>query len=204
MKKKTLILLAAATLVLSGCGLSGQSGWGSILSSAANGETIGNVITSVLGLTKVTQQDIIGKWTYYQPGCAFTTEQLLQKAGGEVVAADIKTRVKPYYDKVGVSSANTQLTFTEDGKFSAVVAGKQFSGTYTYDEATAKISMKSLLFTVNCYAKKNAGSMAYLFEASKLLNVLQLLSTLGGSSELSAIGDLAKQYDGVRIGFDMK
>lgn len=201
MKKKTLILLAAVTLVLSGCGLTGQSGLGGIL---GNGETIGNVITSVLGLTKVTQRDIIGTWSYYQPGCAFTSEQLLKKAGGEVVAAEIKSKVKPYYDKAGVSSSNTQVSFGEDGRFSAVIAGKQFSGTYTYDEAQSKISMKSLLFTVNCYPKRNAGSMAFLFEASKLLTVLQGLSALNGSVELQNIGELAKQYDGVRIGFDMK
>lgn len=203
MKKKTLIFMATVVLVLSGC-MSGQSGLSGILGTVTNGETIGNVITSVLGLTKVTQRDILGTWKYYQPGCAFTSEQLLKKAGGEVVAAEIKTKVKPYYDKAGVSSSNTQITFSEDGKFSAIVAGKQFSGTYTYDEASAKISMKTLLFTVNCYAKKNAGSMGFLFEASKLLTVLQMLSALSGSSDLSAIGDLAKQYDGVRIGFDMK
>ena len=203
MKKKTLIFMATVVLVLSGC-MSGQSGLSGILGTVTNGETIGNVITSVLGLTKVTQRDILGTWKYYQPGCAFTSEQLLKKAGGEVVAAEIKTKVKPYYDKAGVSSSNTQITFSEDGKFSAIVAGRQFSVTYTYDEASAKISMKTLLFTVNCYAKKNAGSMGFLFEASKLLNVLQMLSALSGSSDLSAIGDLAKQYDGVRIGFDMK
>lgn len=203
MKKKTLIFMATVVLVLSGC-MSGQSGLSGILGTVTNGETIGNVITSVLGLTKVTQRDILGTWKYYQPGCAFTSEQLLKKAGGEVVAAEIKTKVKPYYDKAGVSSSNTQITFSEDGKFSAIVAGRQFGGTYTYDEASAKISMKTLLFTVNCYAKKNAGSMGFLFEASKLLNVLQMLSALSGSSDLSAIGDLAKQYDGVRIGFDMK
>ena len=201
MKKKTLILLAAVTLVFSGCGLTGQSGLGGIL---GNGETIGNVITSVLGLTKVTQRDIIGTWSYYQPGCAFTSEQLLKKAGGEVVAAEIKSKVKPYYDKVGVSSSNTQVSFGEDGRFSAVIAGKQFSGTYTYDEKQSKISMKSLLFTVNCYPKRNANSMAFLFEASKLLTVLQALSAFNGSVELQNIGELTKQYDGVRIGFDMK
>lgn len=201
MKRKTLILLAAATLMLSGCGMTGQSGLGGIL---GNSETIGNVITSVLGLTKVSQRDIIGNWSYYQPGCAFTTEQLLKKAGGELAAAEIKTKVKPYYDKAGVSAENTKISFGEDGRFTAVIAGKQFSGTYTYDEAQSKISMKSLLFTVNCYAKKNAGSMAFLFESSKLLTVLQGLSAISGSTELQTIGELAKQYDGVRIGFDMK
>ncbi len=201
MKKKTLILISAAILTLSGCGLTGQSGLGGIL---GNGETIGNVIKSVLGLTKVSQKDIIGTWNYYQPGCAFTSEQLLKKAGGEVIAAEIKTKLKPYYDKAGVSSSSTSVTFGEDGQFHATVAGQTFSGSYTYDEATSKISLKTLFLTVNCYAKKNSGSMAYLFEASKLLNVLQMLSALGGNSDLSAIGDIANQYDGVRVGFDMK
>ena len=86
--KKAIILLAAATLTLCGCG---TTSLGSIF---GNGETIGNVIQSVLGLTKVTRQDIIGTWNYRQPGCAFTSEKLLAKAGGEVVAAEIKTKVK--------------------------------------------------------------------------------------------------------------
>lgn len=205
MRKKILFCFAAVSvLLISSCGLGGQSGLGSILSSATNGETIGNVIKSVLGLTKVTQKDIIGTWSYYQPGCAFTSEQLLAKAGGEVVASDIKTKLKPYYEKAGVSTANTKIAFGEDGRFNATIAGRNFSGTYTFDEAQAKISMKGLLFTVNCYAKKNAGSMGYLFEVSKLITVLQTLSALTGNSDLQAIGELSKKYDGVRVGFEMK
>ena len=204
MKKKALVFLAAATLTLSGCGLSGQSGLGSILGNAANGETIGNVIKSVLGLTKVTQRDIIGTWTYQQPGCAFTSEKLLAQAGGEVVASDIKTRLKPYYEKVGVDTNNTQVTFGEEGKFSATIAGKTFSGTYTFDEAQAKISMRGLLLTVNCYAKKNTSTMGFLFEASKLLTLMQTMAAFSGNSNLQGIADIAKNYDGLRVGFEMK
>ncbi len=191
-------------LLTSSCGVGGQSSLGSILGTAANGETIGNVIQSVLGLTKVTQRDIIGTWNYQQPGCAFTSEKLLAKAGGEIVAADIKGRLKPYYENFGIAQGNTKVTFGEDGKFSATVAGKTFSGTYTFDEATAKISMRGLLLTVNCYAKKNATGMGFLFEASKLITLMQALSALSGSTELQSIGELAKQYDGLRVGFDMR
>jgi len=204
MKKKVLILTTAATLLLSGCGMTGQSGLGGILGSAISGETIGNVIQSVLGLTKVTQKDIIGTWSYQQPGCAFTSEKLLAQAGGEVVATEIKSKLKPYYDRVGISSGTTKVTFSEDGKFSATIAGKSFSGTYTYDEASAKISMRTMLFTINCYAKKNVSNMGFLFEASKLITIMQTMAALSGNSELQSIGELAKNYDGLRVGFEMK
>lgn len=204
MKKKSLIIVAAASLLMSGCGTTGQSTLGSILSGAANEQTIGNVIQSVLGLTTVTQQDLIGTWTYSQPGCAFTSEKLLAKAGGEIVAADIKTRLTPYYQKVGITSANTQVQFAQDGTFSAVVAGKSFSGTYTFDQASSKITMKGLLLSINCYAKKNTGGIGLLFEASKLITLLQTMSALTGNTQLQSIGELAKNYDGLRVGFDMR
>ena len=202
--KKQLITLFAATLILCGCGTTGSSTLGSILNGAANGETLGNVIQSVLGLTKVTQQDLIGTWTYQQPGCAFTSEKLLAQAGGEVVASEIKTKLLPYYQKAKISSSNTQITFKSDGTFSSIVAGTPFNGTWTYDEANSKITMKGLLLNINCYAKRNANSMGFLFEASKLITLLQGMAALSGNAQLQGIGDLAKNYDGLRIGFDMK
>ncbi|MBP5340491.1 MAG: DUF4923 family protein [Prevotella sp.] len=206
MKKTKIVtvLMVAATMVLSGCGMAGQQTMGNILSGAANGETLGNVIASVIGATKVTQKDLIGTWKYSQPGCAFTSDKLLAQAGGEVVAADIKSRLAPYYQKVGVKSSNTSITFNNDGTFAATIAGKKFSGNYTYDEATSKITLQGLLLSINCYAKKNVGGMAILFESSKLLTLLQTMAALSGNAQLQGIGDIAKSYDGLRVGFDMK
>ena len=204
MKKQSLILLAAATLVLSGCGTAGQATLGSILSGAANGQTIENVIASVIGATKVTQKDLVGSWAYTNPGCAFTSDKLLAQAGGEVVAAEVKTKLSPYYQKAGIKAGNTSITFNADGTFAANIAGKAFSGNYTYDEATSKITLQGLLLSVNCYAKKNASGMAILFESSKLLTLLQTMSALSGNAQLQGIGEIAQSYDGLRIGFDMK
>ncbi len=204
MKKKAMIMIAAATLALSGCGTAGQGSFGGIFSGAANGETLGNVIQSVLGLTRVSQQELIGAWTYQQPGCAFTSEKLLAKAGGELVAAEIKTKLLPYYQQAGISSGNTKVEFKSDGTFSAIIGGTPFNGNYTYDEASSKISMKGMLLNVNCYTKRNTTGIAIVFEASKLITLLQGMSALTGNVQLQGIGELAKNYDGLRIGFDMK
>jgi hypothetical protein len=64
--------------------------------------------------------------------------------------------------------------------------------------------MKGLILSMTCYTKRSASGISLLFEASKLLNVLQVASALSGNTNMQAIGELSKKYDGVRIGFDMR
>ena len=198
MRKIQLVLVAVACTLLVSCGNMNQ-----VLSAIQNGGVI-NAITSVIGLDKVSAQNLIGSWTYSGPGCAFTSENLLAKAGGEVAAAQIEEKVKPYYDQIGISASNTQITFNQDGTFSSRIAGTNFSGTYTFDEASQQIKLKGLLLSINCYTKREINGISILFEAKKLLTVLQTMSALSGNANLQTIGDLSKQYDGVRVGFDMK
>ena len=193
-------LMLATGIVTVSCG----GTLGSVLSTVGSGGTIANVITSVIGMDKLTQRSLIGNWTYSGPGCAFTSENLLAKAGGEVAATKIEQELQPYYDRIGLSSSNTRITFNEDQTFSAVIAGKSLSGTYTFDEANSKITMKTLLFSFNCYAKREYGGISLLFESKKLLTVLQTIALMSGNDTYQKIGELSKNYDGVRLGFDMK
>lgn len=228
MKKFSVLFVTVASLMLASCGVGASANsaatnnnttanntgagigaaagnvLGSVLSAATNGQTIGNVLQSVLGLDKLTKQSLIGTWTYSQPGCAFTSQQLLAQAGGEAVATSIKEKLLPTYQKVGINSASTQITFNENNSFTAKIAGKSFSGTYTFDETTYQVKLQGLLLNFTCYAKKNSDGIALLFEASKLLTVLQTMTALTGNSTLQSIGELSKNYDGLRIGFDFK
>jgi len=198
MRKIQLFFVAVTCMLMTSCGNMNQ-----VLSAIQNGSVI-NAITSVIGLDKVSAQNLIGSWTYNGPGCAFTSENLLAKAGGEVAAAQIEEKIKPYYQQVGISASNTQITFNQDGTFSSKIAGTNFSGTYTFDEASQQIKLKGLLLSINCYTKREINGISILFEAKKLLTVLQTMSALSGNANLQTIGDLSKQYDGVRVGFDMK
>lgn len=222
MKKISILFVAAASMVLVSCGggtfgaagsdsnsqaaAANQAGGilGGVVSAITNGSSVGNVIQSVLGLDKITKENLIGTWTYNQPGCAFTSQQLLAQAGGEVVAADIKSRLKPTFEKVGINSGSTSITFNQDGTFAAKIANKSWSGRYTFDEANYKITLQGLLLNINCYAKKNSDGIAILFEAKKLLTVLQTMASMSGNATAQTIGDLSKNYDGLRIGFDFK
>ena len=200
--KKLSVLAASVCLALASCGgmggtttgANGSDILGGIIGVLTNGSGVVNAISSVIGLDKLTAQNLIGTWRYNGPGCAFTSENLLAKAGGEVVASQIE---------VGLSSNNTVIAFNNDKTFTATIAGKSFSGTYTYNEATSQIAMKGLLLNINCYAKREMNGISILFEAKKLLTVLQTMSALSGNVSLQTIGDLSKNYEGVRIGFDM-
>jgi len=198
MKKINLLLLCIVGILATSCGNMNQ-----ILGAMSNGSVI-NAISSVIGLDKVSAQNLIGSWKYNTPGCAFTSENLLAKAGGEVAAAQIEEKLLPYYQKVNISSSNTFITFNQDGTFSSKIAGTSFSGTYTFDEASQQIKLKGMLLSINCYTKREVNGISILFEAKKLLNVLQTMAALSGRADLQTIGDLSKQYDGVRVGFDMK
>jgi len=189
------------TLIVTGCGMTGTQG-GNILGTILQGGTLGNVIISVIGAQKVTAQDLIGAWTYSGPGCAFTSENLLAKAGGEVAATRIKEKALPYYQQIGITSQNTAITFKQDGTYTANFRGTPMSGKWTYDEASSKVTLQSLLLTINCYAKRNYTGIGLLFESSKLLTILQTMAALSGNQTVQAVGDISKSYDGLRLGFD--
>ena len=193
-------LILATSIVTVSCG----NTLASVINTVGSGGTIANVFSSVIGMDKLTQRQLIGNWSYSGPGCAFTSENLLAKAGGEVAATKIEQELQPYYDKLGFSASNTRITFNEDQTFSATIAGKSFSGKYTFDEANAKITMQTLLFSFNCYAKREYGGISLLFESKKLLTVLQTIALMSGNDTYQKIGELSKNYDGVRLGFDMK
>ena len=200
MKKAKAIVLAAVAMIVTSCGMTGTQG--NILGDILQGGTLGNVIISVIGAQKVTAQDLIGAWNYSGPGCAFTSENLLAKAGGEVAATRIKEKALPYYQQIGITSQNTNITFKQDGTYSATFRGTPMSGKWTYDEALSKVTLQSLLLTINCYAKRNYTGIGLLFESSKLLNILQTMAALSGNQNIQAVGEISKTYDGLRLGFD--
>ncbi len=199
--KKKVLAMAMAVALLTGCGTMGNTG--GLFSGIDGTSVLGNVLGSVLGLDKVTQDRLVGTWRYSSPGCAFTSDNLLAKAGGEVAAQKIKSQLLTYYNSVGVSSSNTNFTFSSDNKFTGKVAGKTVSGSYAYDPSTGQLTLKTLLFTLNSYVTASTSGLSLLFESQKLLTVLQTLGAMSGNSSLATISELSKNYDGVRIGFDL-
>lgn len=169
------------------------------------GSIVGSILDNVIGSTTFKKADLCAHtWKYKSPGCAFTSENLLAKAGGEIAAKKVEEKLSTYYQKAGFSSSNTYFKFNEDGTFNAKIDGKSWSGTYTFDEKTHAIDLKGrLLLSLNGFATKNTSGISILFESKKLLTIIQTLTALSGNTTLGTIGEISKNYDGIRVGFDL-
>ena len=205
MKKKftavAVFLTAAFTTVV--ILLASCMGTNGVLSGVDTTSALGNIIGSVLGVNRVSEANLVGTWKYTAPGCAFTSDNLLAKAGGEVAAQKIKSQLLPYYQSLGIAAGNTLFTFKEDKTFSGKLAGKSISGTYTYDPQTGAINLKTLLLSMNGYVTLTTKGISLLFESQKILSVMQTLGALSGNSTIGTISEISKNYDGVRVGFDL-
>lgn len=187
--------------------LGGLLGGGTTTGSSSTGSSIINgILNKVIGSATFSQADLCAyTWKYSKPGCAFTSENLLAKAGGEIAANKIEEDLSKYYSKFGFSNSNTYFTFKTDGTFAAKIDGKSWNGTYTFDEKTHAIQLKGLLLSASGFATRTANGISLLFEQKKLLTLVKTLSKLNltGSTTMSAVSSIVDNYDGVRIGFEM-
>ena len=172
--------------------------------SSAGSSIINGILNNVIGSGTFSKQDLCAHtWKYSKPGCAFTSENLLAKAGGEIAANKVEEKLSEYYSKFGFSGSNTYFTFNTDGTFTSKIDGKSWQGNYTFDEKTHAIQLKGLLLSMSGYATKSTNGISLLFDQKKLLNLIKTMGALKGSSTLSAIGTIANNYDGMRVGFEM-
>jgi hypothetical protein len=96
-------------------------------SSSAGSSIISGILNNVIGSGTFSKQDLCAHtWKYSKPGCAFTSENLLAKAGGEIAANKVEEKLGEYYSKFGFSSSNTYFTFKTDGTFAAKIDGKSW------------------------------------------------------------------------------
>lgn len=187
--------------------LGGLLGGGTTTGSSSTGSSIiSGILNNVIGSATFSQADLCAHtWKYSKPGCAFTSENLLAKAGGEIAANKIEEDLSKYYSKFGFSKSNTYFTFKTDGTFAAKIDGKSWNGTYTFDEKTHAIQLKGLLLSASGFATRTTNGISLLFEQKKLLTLIKTLSKLNltGSTTMSAVSSIVDNYDGVRIGFEM-
>lgn len=172
---------------------------------------LSGILGDVLSSDKLTVDQIAGNWKYSAPAVTFLSDNLLQKAGGAATAESVEGKLAPIYKLTKLD----KLTFDVEssGKFTLAVGKIKLSGTIA--EITDEISNanftlnftglgKSLL-NVNAYITKSIdGSMTLTFDVSKLIAILQKVSSLAKSSTITTVTNALASFDGLCAGFELK
>lgn len=203
MIKKTLQVIGAAVLLLctSSCASAGKSS----IDLRSGASTLGNLIEGVFSTSKLDIEDLAGEWTSNGSAVQFKSENLLNKAGGLAAAAAIETKLDPYYDKVGLNGA--VMTIQTDGSFTMTVKRINLKGEITkLDNGNFNFQFKVLgmnIGNIETYISKTSNQMDVMFDADKLVKIVEAVSTLSGSKTVKAVTDILKSYDGICVGFKM-
>lgn len=178
-----------------------------VVGAVTNGNSINNLLTTLIGNTPVSEQQLIGTWTYQGVDVVFESENLLAKAGGAVAAGTVESKLDEQLSKAGFKPGSAKFTFNADHTFAAVLNGKPVNGTYTYDPKTRKLTLSAALGLVNqtCTVGTTAKGISLLFPADKVLNLATTASSLLGqtNSNLTAVSNLLANYKGMQIGLEM-
>ena len=205
MKKTTITLVAALTLLMSSCM---TNGLGATSSTNSNSNVWGNVLGAVLGQVLLggmtyDQSSILGSWNYNAPSAAFTTQQALTKAGGSATIANMSSSLASNYSNIGINRNNTSFSFLAGNKFSAKVNGIAFSGTYTYNQQNGEIALKTATETIKGNVTKTEKGMGLMFDSKQMANLLQKEGKVSNTAAVQAVSQLAKSADGARVGFEL-
>ncbi|MGN0035875.1 MAG: DUF4923 family protein [Bacteroidaceae bacterium] len=176
------------------------------ITSQADSSFLQGLINKVVEtVTTVAEDDIYGTWNYRGSACTFESDDLLKKAGGEVAARQVEKKMDETFAKVGIKEGMCSYTFNEDKTFSAVMGKKTLNGTFEYDAKEKTLTMTFFkLAKMNVTVKRTGRNMDLLFDADKLLKVLQLASSVSSLKSVAALGKVAEQFDGLLLGYQLE
>lgn len=177
-----------------------------LFSSSSIEEAVG----SILGGQSLTAEALNGTWKYSKPACEFKSDDLLKKAGGALAASQIEDKLAEIYTKVGITEEMKYTFNAADSTFTITLkanATKGLGGSFQInaEEKTLTLSFEALklitLNSVDATASLSDNNLTLLFNADKILDVIQIIASNSNNTTLKTIGQLAEQYDGMLLGF---
>lgn len=193
-------------LLLTSCGM---QMYGQSLKDLFNKETIRDIAGSVVEQLDVLPKNIEGTWEYAGTAVKFTGDNILTTAASQIASGQIATRLDEYLQIVGIREGAFSYTFNADSTFTTSFNKMDFPGRYTFSEEANTIELdygkneKLRGITLKTQVSVSLTSMELLFNADKLLDFINKISSSAGNSKLSMLNALTSQYDGLKIGFEL-
>ena len=205
---RKLMNVALAFMGLWFCAASAQAqSWKDILSS----ETVQKVVSTVTGGQSVTATSLQGTWTYVDPAVQLGSDNALKQIAGAAATTELEKKLKEQCEKVGIVEGVFNYTFNADSTFTSALKKGSLKGTYSVNEADKSIAFtytagtsNRAIYTLTATTVLAGDNLTLLFNADKLLSFLTKVASLSSNSTLQSLSQLANQYDGLMLGFDLK
>ena len=169
-------------------------------------DILSGVVTEVVGDKATTATSIVGTWEYVGPDCQLKGDDLLKNIGGQAAGEELEKKLEDIYQKAGLNTI--QYTFNEDKSCSYTVKGKKVEGTYEFDAEAKTVTIKAgkLGVKTTAHIVTLGSNMSFVFEADKLLSVVKTITGVASkfNTSAAAINELASQFDGMMLGFELK
>ena len=171
--------------------------------------TVTNVLGSLMGNSVTLSKSLLkGTWTYEGASCVLESDDALSKIGGSVATAKIEENMNTYLAKVGVKNGTCSFTFAENDSCTFKIGTREIKGAYTLDseEKTIQFSFLYGKFTSTAHVSYNVTSMDIVFNADKLLGLIQKVAPTAAkySTTLSTLATLLENYNGMMMGMKLK
>ncbi len=225
MKTKIYAALLTVAAMLTGCGLgtsqqagnsdgvnnavtAGASILGAIL-GGGTGNATPDILSGVIGILTGGGQSasIVGTWTYEEPSVEFESENLLAQAGGAVAAKEVVNKIKPYYERVGLSPGKFVVTFNADKTCTFNINGNTQTANYEYDATKHTLKVTGQLIGLSlgtAYVTASSSQMSVTLDATRLLTIAQTMGAASGNPTVSGLSQLAGSFKGMKTGFKFK
>lgn len=163
-------------------------------------------VWSLFANSSLSGKDLVGDWGYKETACTFKTKNLLKKAGGAVVAAQVEKTFNEYCTKIGISEGKCDFIFKEDSTYSAKLGLLKLSGKFRLDEEKEVLSMSYMrgLGRVTANVHRSGSGLKLLFDADSFLQMMKTLSMFTKNNSVEIMAAMADLYDGMLLGFKLE
>lgn len=203
----------ALSAMMSGCGMPGVGTTTSVTNSSTTTQSsgaagiLGAVLGAVLGQNnQISQEQLVGTWTYNGAACKFESENLLKQAGGDLITSSVEGKIDDAFSKIGIKKGSSSITFASDGTCNLALGSRAISGTYEFEQSTGKLTVTGTIGLVKTegYVVKNSdSSISLLFDADKLLDMVNMISAQTSNTSIKTISSLLGSYDGIKVGMNL-
>ncbi|MDE6300670.1 MAG: DUF4923 family protein [Muribaculaceae bacterium] len=199
--KNTLLAIAAAA---------GLIAMTTVPVSAGNPlDALSGLVSTITSTSKFELSDLNGTWNYMEPAISFKSDNALNKIGGTAASVAIVSKLKPYYEQLGINTMS--LTVDADANFSMKIKSALLKGSITKDDDNGCLTFNFSAFgkiplgKVSAKAEKSAtGVLTLTFDVSRLVTIVDKVSEVARLSTVQSLVSLLKSYDGIYAGAKLK